>query len=63
LLAQKRWIAPIPGTAKVQRMRENVGGATVDVTADDLRQIGAALADIKVEGDRYPAHLAALVGR
>lgn len=63
LLAQKAWLVPIPGTTKVQRMRENVGGATVELTADDLRQIGAALADIKVEGDRYPAHLAALVGR
>jgi aryl-alcohol dehydrogenase-like predicted oxidoreductase len=63
LLAQKTWIVPIPGTTKVQRMKENVGGATIELTADDLRQIGTALADIKVEGDRYPAHLAARVGR
>jgi aryl-alcohol dehydrogenase-like predicted oxidoreductase len=63
LLAQKPWIVPIPGTTKVHRLKENVAAAAVDLTADDLRQIGEALATIKVQGDRYPAHLAALVGR
>ena len=63
LLAQKPWIVPIPGTTKVHRLKENVGAAAVPLTADDLRQIEGALADIKVQGDRYPAHLAARVGR
>jgi len=63
LLAQKPWIVPIPGTTKLHRLRENVAADAVKLTADDLRQIGEALADIKVQGDRYPAHLAARVGR
>jgi len=63
LLAQKPWIVPIPGTTKTHRMKENVAAADVELTADDLRHIGEALADIKVQGDRYPAHLAARAGR
>jgi len=63
LLAQKRWIVPIPGTTKAHRLKENVGAAGVELTADDLRQIEDALAHIKVQGDRYPAHLAARAGR
>jgi aryl-alcohol dehydrogenase-like predicted oxidoreductase len=63
LLAQKPWIVPIPGTTKLHRLKENVGGADVTLTSDDLRNIGDALASFKVEGDRYPAHLAARVGK
>ena len=63
LLAQKPWIVPIPGTTKVHRLKENLGAAAIELTGDDLRQIEAALADIKVQGDRYPPHLAARAGR
>ena len=63
LLSRKPWIVPIPGTTKAHRLKENLGAAAVELTADDLRQIEAALAEIKVQGDRYPPHLAALVGR
>ncbi len=63
LLAQKPWIVPIPGTTKGHRLKENVGAAAIELTADDLRQIEDALAHIKVQGDRYPAHLAARTGR
>ncbi len=63
LLAQQRWIVPIPGTTKAHRMKENVAAAAVELTADDLREIAEALADIKVQGDRYPAHLAARAGK
>jgi aryl-alcohol dehydrogenase-like predicted oxidoreductase len=63
LLAQKPWIVPIPGTTKVHRLKENVGAAALELTKDDLRQIEEALAGIKVQGDRYPAHLAARAGR
>jgi aryl-alcohol dehydrogenase-like predicted oxidoreductase len=63
LLAQKPWIVPIPGTTKTERMRENVGAAAIDLTPEELRQIGDSLAKIAVQGERYPAHLAALVGR
>ena len=63
LLARKPWIVPIPGTTKLHRLEENIGAASVELTAEDLRQIEEALARIKVQGDRYPAHLAAVVGK
>ena len=54
LLAQRPWIVPIPGTTKIERLEENVGGATVELSADDLRQIDQAAADIAIVGARYP---------
>jgi len=63
LLAQRPWIVPIPGTTKLHRLQENLGAATVELSAGDLRRIGDALAHLPVQGDRYPAHLAARVGR
>jgi aryl-alcohol dehydrogenase-like predicted oxidoreductase len=63
LLAQKPWIVPIPGTTKAARMRENTASADVELTGEDLRQIGEALAPITIVGDRYPAHLAARAGK
>ena len=63
LLAQKPWIVPIPGTTKPHRLKENLGAAALELSADDRRQIGEALAEIEVVGERYPAHLAARVGR
>jgi aryl-alcohol dehydrogenase-like predicted oxidoreductase len=63
LLAQKPWIVPIPGTTKLHRLEENVGAAAVALTPDDLREIEGALSKIAVQGDRYPAHLQARVGR
>ena len=63
LLAQKPWIVPIPGTTKQHRMEENTDAAEVELTSDDLRQIGDALSQVKVVGDRYPPHLAARAGK
>ncbi|HWT60605.1 MAG TPA: aldo/keto reductase, partial [Rhizobium sp.] len=63
LLAQKTWIVPIPGTTKLHRLEENIRAAEVELTAEDLGNIEGALATIKVEGDRYPAHLQARVNR
>ena len=63
LLAKKPWIVPIPGTTKLHRLDENIGGAAVDLTADDLRAIEEASALIKIEGARYPEAQAKLVGR
>ena len=63
LLAQKPWIAPIPGTTKLHRLEENVGAAKVELTPADLREIEGAVAKITVQGDRYPPHLQARVGR
>ena len=63
LLAQKPWIVPIPGTTKLHRLEENLGGARVELTADDLKAIHDAVSAIDVQGERYPAQLANLVGR
>ena len=63
LLAQKPWIVPIPGTTKVQRLEENLGAAAIQLTSEDLREIGDAVAKIEVQGARYPEHLQKMVGR
>jgi aryl-alcohol dehydrogenase-like predicted oxidoreductase len=63
LLAQKPWIVPIPGTTKLQRLEENLGATTLELSEDDLREIDAAASGIKVQGERYPEHLNRLVGR
>jgi len=63
LLARKPWLVPIPGTTKLHRLEENLGAAALALTAEDLRQIEQALARIEVQGYRYPAHLAAAVGK
>jgi aryl-alcohol dehydrogenase-like predicted oxidoreductase len=63
LLAQKPWIAPIPGTTKLHRLEENLKAADVTLTAADLKDIESAFSSITVQGDRYPPHLLALVGR
>lgn len=63
LLAQRPWIVPIPGTTKAHRLEENLAAAGIALSAGDLARIGEALAAITVAGDRYPAHLAARVGR
>ena len=63
LLAQQPSIVPIPGTTKRHRLEENLGAASVELSADDLQDIAQALSAIKVEGDRYPAGLQQLVGR
>jgi aryl-alcohol dehydrogenase-like predicted oxidoreductase len=53
VLAQKPWIAPIPGTTKLSRLEENLGGADLVLTPDDLREIDAAASRIEVKGHRY----------
>jgi aryl-alcohol dehydrogenase-like predicted oxidoreductase len=63
LLAQKPWLAPIPGTTKRHRLEENLGAARIELSADDLREIDRAASQIEVHGARYPEHLQKLVGR
>jgi len=63
LLAQKRWIVPIPGSRKLARLEENLGAADLELTPGDLDEIAAALAEMPVQGDRYPADLARQTGR
>ena len=63
LLAQKPWIVPIPGTTKLHRLEENLGGADVALSVADLGEIARAVSEVEVQGARYPEHLQALVGR
>ncbi len=63
VLAQKPWIVPIPGTTKLNRLEENIGAATIELTADDLREIERAASKIEVQGARYPEALEQLTGR
>jgi aryl-alcohol dehydrogenase-like predicted oxidoreductase len=62
LLAQKPWIAPIPGTTKLSRLDENIGSVAIQLSADDLQEIDIAASKITVEGDRYPEHLQKMTG-
>jgi aryl-alcohol dehydrogenase-like predicted oxidoreductase len=57
LLAQKTWIVPIPGTTKLNRLRENAGAAEIRLTSGELSELNSALGQIKVVGDRYPEEL------
>jgi aryl-alcohol dehydrogenase-like predicted oxidoreductase len=63
ILAQKRWIVPIPGTTKVPRLEENLEAVNVELSPDDLRELEAAASKIPVQGARYPEALQKLVGR
>jgi aryl-alcohol dehydrogenase-like predicted oxidoreductase len=63
LLAQKPWIVPIPGTTKLHRLEENLGAASLELSADELREITNAASKIEIQGARYPDHLQRLVGR
>ncbi|MBD8082735.1 aldo/keto reductase [Chryseobacterium caseinilyticum] len=63
LLAQKPFIAPIPGTTKLHRLQENVGSTAVELTSDDLAKIRESLTQIEIVGERYPQHLQQRVGK
>ena len=62
LLAQKPWIVPIPGTTKLNRLDENIGAVSVELTHDDLRNVDAAASQITVQGARYPERLEQMTG-
>jgi aryl-alcohol dehydrogenase-like predicted oxidoreductase len=63
ILAQKPWMVPIPGTTNLARLEENLGALSVELTADDLREMDQASAKIPVAGNRYPEHLEKMSGR
>ncbi len=63
LIAQKNWIIPIPGTTKLERLVENIGAATVELSSDDLSEIENAASKITVQGDRYGESSAKMVDR
>ena len=63
LLAQKPWIVPIPGTTKLHRLKENLDAAAVELSPADLEAIEKALANIEVQGARYPQSFQQMVNR
>jgi aryl-alcohol dehydrogenase-like predicted oxidoreductase len=63
LVAQKPWIVPIPGTTKMERLKENVGAVEIQLTSEDIREIDDAASKITVQGARYPEALQKMVGR
>lgn len=63
VLVQKPWIVPIPGTTKLERLKENIGAVRVKFSEDELKEIDDALAKISVCGDRYPEELEKLTYR
>ncbi len=63
LLAQKPWIVPIPGTTKLNRLEENIGAVSVELTPNDLREIETAASGITIMGERYPEKLEKMTGR
>jgi aryl-alcohol dehydrogenase-like predicted oxidoreductase len=62
LLAQKPWIIPIPGTTRLERLEENIGGANLELSPDDLREIEEAAARITIQGARYPESMERMTG-
>jgi aryl-alcohol dehydrogenase-like predicted oxidoreductase len=63
LLAQKPWVVPIPGTTKLERLKENIGAVSIRLTPDDLREIEEAASRITLQGARYPEQLEQMTGR
>lgn len=60
---EKPWIAPIPGTTKLSRLKENLAAADVRLTGEQMRKLDEFLAAAEIDGDRYPPELAARVGK
>ena len=63
LLAQKKWIVPIPGTTKLHRLEENIGATDVEITTEDLKEIEAASSKIKIQGERYSENSQRMIDR
>ena len=63
LLARKPWIAPIPGTRRLERLEENLGAADLDLTPEDLAELDEASASIDIRGERYPEQMQSMIDR
>jgi len=63
VLAQKPWMAPIPGTTKIHRLQENAAAASVQLSEDDLREIKSATSEIAVQGARYSEAAQRMINR
>jgi len=62
-LSQGEDVIPIPGTKRIQYLRENVQAVDVILTADDLRKIDEAIPKGAASGERYMAAQMLRVGR
>jgi aryl-alcohol dehydrogenase-like predicted oxidoreductase len=63
ILAQKPWIVPIPGTTKLHRLQENLGAVNVELTPEEIYELGSAAAKIPVQGERYPEAAQRMINR
>jgi len=63
LLKQKPWIVPIPGTTKLARVEENIAAAALELTAEDLSEIDRLVAQVDVQGGRYPEEVERMTNR
>ena len=63
VLAQKKWIVPIPGTTRLDRLKENLGAVNIELTADDLRELDELTSNIHVRGERYSEGSQKLINR
>ena len=52
-LAQKPWIVPIPGTTKMHRLEENLGGAAIELSPEELKDINAALDALDIDETHF----------
>ncbi len=63
LLAQKPWIAPIPGTTKLHRLEENLDATKITLSGVDLEEINKAVSKIEIKGNRFPDSLLKATGK
>lgn len=63
VLAQRPWIVPIPGTTKLERLEENIGATSLNLTPEEIQELDETLTRIPVVGDRYPAEVARMTNR
>ncbi len=63
LLAQKPWIAPIPGTRRLERLEENLAATELQLTSEDLGELDSASASVQVQGARYPEAMQRMIDR
>lgn len=63
ILAQKPWIVPIPGTRRLERLEENLGAASLELSREEIDEITAASSSLAIQGERYPEIHARLINR
>ena len=52
-LAQKEYIVPIPGTTKLHRLEENLGGVAINLTREEVQEINEALDSIEIDESHF----------